>query len=257
MSDLLANTKRLLHLADEVCEERASADDLFQLDAILFADNASRRRYLDYCRMHTALALQLRAQCATERLCRHIDLGIVTIGPEPTSCGAIPLPSVVLDSPTPTFLSTALHAALGFFPEGMPLAYLIATIVTGLGILIMSLFHVSRPEQLATHSVPPAAERQLATEPLPASVGRITGMVDCKIGDSRVSLGQKIDLASGLLEITYDTGAKVILQGPVTYEVESNGGFLSVGKLTGKLEKKVASGQWLVASRSEILAPSP
>ena len=77
-----------------------------------------------------------------------------------------------------------------------------------------------------------------------------------------VSLGDKFALASGLMEITYDTGAKVILQGPVTYEVESNGGYLAVGKLTGKLEKKVASGQWLVASRSEIpspqsLAPSP
>ena len=39
------------------------------------------------------------------------------------------------------------------------------------------------------------------------------------------------------MEITYDTGAKVILQGPVTYEVEANGGYLAVGKLTGKLEK--------------------
>ena len=49
-----------------------------------------------------------------------------------------------------------------------------------------------------------------------------------------------IALASGLMEITYDTGAKVILQGPVTYEVESaNGGFLSVGKLTARLEKKM------------------
>ena len=93
----------------------------------------------------------------------------------------------------------------------------------------------------------------LLTEPLPASVGRITGMVDCKIGDSRVSLGQKIDLASGLMEITYDTGAKVILQGPVTYSVEANGGYLAVGKLTGKLEKKVASGQWSVAGKSENL----
>ena len=55
------------------------------------------------------------------------------------------------------------------------------------------------------------------------------------------------------MEITYDTGAKVILQGPVTYEVEStNGGYLSIGKLTGKLERKVASAQWLVASTSEI-----
>ena len=40
------------------------------------------------------------------------------------------------------------------------------------------------------------------------------------------------------MEITYDTGAKVILQGPVTYEVEANGGYLAVGKLTGKLEKR-------------------
>ena len=34
---------------------------------------------------------------------------------------------------------------------------------------------------------------------------------------SLVSLGDKFALASGLMEITYDTGAKVILQGPVTY----------------------------------------
>ena len=45
------------------------------------------------------------------------------------------------------------------------------------------------------------------------------------------------------MEITYDTGAQVILQGPVTYEVESNGGYLSVGKLTGKLEKKAEGGR--------------
>ena len=56
---------------------------------------------------------------------------------------------------------------------------------------------------------------------------------------SLVSLGDKFALSSGLMEITYDTGAKVILQGPVTYEVESaNGGYLSVGKLTARLEKK-------------------
>ena len=51
-------------------------------------------------------------------------------------------------------------------------------------------------------------------------------------------MGRKYALASGLLEITYDTGAKVILQGPCTYEVESaNGGFLSLGKLTARVEK--------------------
>ena len=39
------------------------------------------------------------------------------------------------------------------------------------------------------------------------------------------------------MEITYDTGAKVILQGPVTYEVQSkDGGYLSLGKLTARVE---------------------
>ena len=80
-------------------------------------------------------------------------------------------------------------------------------------------------------------------------VGRITGMIDCRWEkgsgfrvqgsgvenrqslipnpQSLVSLGDQFALASGLMEITYDTGAKVILQGPVTYEVESkNGGYI-------------------------------
>ena len=44
----------------------------------------------------------------------------------------------------------------------------------------------------------------------------------------------------------------MILQGPVTYEVESkDGGFLSLGKLTARLERKAASGH------SVVLAPSP
>ena len=59
-----------------------------------------------------------------------------------------------------------------------------------------------------------------------------------------VSLGDTFALASGLMEITYDTGAKVILQGPVTYEVESAaGGYLSLGKLTARLEKKAEGGR--------------
>ncbi len=51
-----------------------------------------------------------------------------------------------------------------------------------------------------------------------------------------------IPLASGLVEISYDSGAEVILQGPCTYEVDSPaGGFLSLGKLTARVETK---GQW-------------
>jgi hypothetical protein len=85
-------------------------------------------------------------------------------------------------------------------------------------------------------------------------------MVDCKWNDREnapshsapVSLGQKYTLASGLMEITYDTGARVILQGPVTYKIESStGGYLSVGKITARVEKITASGPW--SAKGELL----
>ena len=75
---------------------------------------------------------------------------------------------------------------------------------------------------------------------------------------STIHLGDTFALKSGLLEITYDTGACVILQGPVTYKVESSaGGFLSVGKLTAKLEKKAVSGQRSVVSGQKSSSHQP
>jgi hypothetical protein len=75
-------------------------------------------------------------------------------------------------------------------------------------------------------------------------VGRITGMVDCRWAKDEspparldyVAIGRRFQLDSGLLEITYDSGAKVILEGPANYEVCANGGFLFAGKATGRLE---------------------
>lgn len=84
-----------------------------------------------------------------------------------------------------------------------------------------------------------------------AGVGHISGMTDCRWANNsrspgffdRVEIGQRIALSAGLLEITYDSGFKAILQGPVEYEVTSrNGGFLAIGKLTGKATAARARG---------------
>ena len=68
-------------------------------------------------------------------------------------------------------------------------------------------------------------------------VGRITGTADCRwagpqnVPTVAVPVGRKYELASGLMEISYTSGAKVILQGPCAYEVDSPaGGFLSLGQ---------------------------
>jgi hypothetical protein len=76
-------------------------------------------------------------------------------------------------------------------------------------------------------------------------VGRITGLADCRWANARkaavdgqpVRVGREYILAAGFMEITYQCGAKVVLEGPAVYEVESaRGGFLSLGKLTARVE---------------------
>ena len=75
-------------------------------------------------------------------------------------------------------------------------------------------------------------------------------MVDCRWANPAtassesnvVPLGRQYALASGFMEINYDSGAKVILQGPTSYQVESaSGGFLSLGKLTAGVRRRTAT----------------
>ena len=179
--------------------------------------------------------------------------------------------------PSPLDLSgTAWHGIGGYFASGWPVAYLIATLIFAIGLAIGAFVHVSQPTPIALpthsgghHEVVEAGGEGGRSSLSAAIVARITGMVDCvwetkglgirdwRLGervrgeggtesDSPLSplpsplvhLGDRLALRSGLLEITYDTGARVILQGPVTYEVESSaGGYLSLGRLTARLEK--------------------
>ena len=82
---------------------------------------------------------------------------------------------------------------------------------------------------------------RLAAQAEMTPVGRITGMSQCQWADPTaaaregdpVALAGHYTLSAGLLEISFDTGAKVILQGPVRYEVQSReSGLLQSGTAT-------------------------
>ena len=161
--------------------------------------------------------------------------------------------------PIPTFLANAFDGAIGFFSQEIPFSLLIATLVTGLGLLAGSFVYVSHHKQLAdnaTRSTPQTVKPDIHF------VGRVTGLADVQWADEQtatiyganISLGRRYALASGLLEITYDTGAKVILQGPCTYEVESRDrGFLAIGKLTARLDNAKPQ----AANTNSRLSPLP
>jgi hypothetical protein len=275
MSELPGNVDRLLDLAEAVCEKSASPGDLAELDSVLLADGESRRCYMDYCWMHVSLKMEMRAHDAVQKARLEIDIETKTPVSDESDTGQIQtLPSI-----PPIILDTAIPGTVGFFSSGWPVAYLIATVVCGIGALIGAFSYVSIHEQVVDNSPPAIRDIQLPPQPKVEYVGRITGMVDCQwegTGDwglgtwdenpkseirnpkSLVALGDTLSLRSGLLEITYNSGAKVILQGPVTYAVESSaGGYLSVGKLTARVEKRGEGRNISKSPNTQIAAPSP
>jgi hypothetical protein len=164
-----------------------------------------------------------------------------SLSPPPPS---VTIPPIVIQ-PVPTHLPSAfsLNAPLG----GMLFSYAVSALLVCLGMLIGWTWKVSASAPLDVFTpVHMASAEKLS--PKMTIVGQITGMIGCKFSDDRdilpppgnhahVPLGRKYKLDSGLMEIAYDTGAKVILQGPVTYEVESaSGGYLSIGRLTARVE---------------------
>lgn len=152
-------------------------------------------------------------------------------------------------APPPLACSTIPWAATSVLSSSWPIAYLIATMIFAIGGLIGAYVHVSQPGWSAHQPTEIAAEHFRPAKQT-SSVARLTAMVDCRWHASsdvramgRVVAGERVALISGLIEITYDTGARVVLHGPVRYEVESsNGGFLSMGELAGRVEAEPARG---------------
>ena len=239
MTDLENNADRVLELAGAVCNRSASEEDLIALNTLLHADRNSRRRYVDYCWIHVALRLQLRAGQAAKKAYEQTSVG----APVSTDDGANDAEMQVCISPPPRIFSTALYGSGDYISSNWPLAYLIATIIVGVGIAVTARVNVSSPEPIVCRS-----SLHSSISLLPSVVGQITDMVDCKLAGKPqvvrdVPLGATYTLESGLMELTYNTGAKVILQGPVTYKVESaSGGFLAIGKLVGRMETAQAKG---------------
>ena len=273
MTARVAPSDEFIDLMCHLVENRISAQQIDRLDALLCAAPTSSRDYVDF--MLTVKGFRWIGASQTEEsdgriaegqtpdstAVRVMDSGLQVHASQPlTAIPPIKSSDVGPTTAPPTFLGAAFHSTAGYFSSGWPVAYLLAAVIFGIGLLIGAVVHVSDAVQVA-RELPPVTKDKVGPEPKIEFVGRITGMANCKFEGgsgfriqgsgaenqeleirnqkSLVALGDKFALSSGLLEITYDTGAKVILQGPVTYEVESlAGGYLSVGKLLARLKNK-------------------
>ncbi len=258
-----ASSEEFVDLIHDLAEGRISPQQADRLDEFLCADPIYCRHYVDFMAMVVGLSWiedeeneqadwMREGQSPNNVASWAVDLKSEiheSQSLEPVSEASFPMPEPI---PVPHFsLGNVLHGTVGFFSQEIPFSLLMATIVSGLGLWAASLIYVTHHKQIADSSsvskpTPSAAKTDIEF------IGRVTGMADVQWADDQtvtvhganVPMGRKYAMASGLMEITYDTGAKVILQGPVTYEANSrDGGYLSLGKLTAKLEKKTEDGR--------------
>ena len=94
---------------------------------------------------------------------------------------------------------------------------------------------------------PHSETAQSASEPLPPIVARITGQHECRWAkdswrpqpSGHLRRDCDLHLTAGLVEITYDTGTRLILEGPAKYRVDDrNAGALGLGKLAARVPRR-------------------
>lgn len=223
MADTWTPTPELEAMAAAVSRGSADAATVAKLE-VLLCDEQICQWYCEFCLLDAELRFLAVADKAAAVASSRIEQ----------------LPK----QPVLGFLGQSSPTSFGHLLTGWPMAYCVAVIILGLGLSVGSLIHVAQPTQIV-HTLGKAPGVPTASNVM---VGRVTGMIDCvwdgaKIrvpgseSDSAVKLGDRFVLRSGLVEITYNSGATVILQGPITYKVDSSvGGYLAVGKITARLD---------------------
>ena len=236
-------------LANAVFSQEASDAELRRFEQLIAHDPAARDCYLEYVsdayNLHAHLELAGRRAACTP---------LAAISPE-SDANHPQQPMLSKSGP----LLAVWRTTANCFSSDWSVAYFIATVVLALGALVGAVTYVSQPERLV---VQPPVHTTIPTVPSEAtSVARITGMVDCvwegtgfRVQGSGAA-NQKSEiinhnslirisataspLRSGLLELTYDTGARVILQGPSrTKSNRPPAGISPSASSLQKLEKK-------------------
>ena len=172
MSNSTGDRNRVAELAGALCNRCISDEELLELDSVLLSDELLCSHYLSYCRMHIALRMELRTHRTTQRVCQQIgsagpsELDIASDGTSPPA------------APVVSFLP----GMIGRLSSGWPVAYLVATVILGLGLVVAAMTHVSQPTEVALPSAASGsgAGSEGGAKLLASSiVGRITGMVEC------------------------------------------------------------------------------
>jgi hypothetical protein len=132
---------------------------------------------------------------------------------------------------------SSIHRSSFIIPHISPSAwfsYAVASLVLAIGMFAASAWQVpERGTQLASGVRPTPITLAQSRK---TAAGKFTRLVDCRWTSrhgAEDAVAGKIELAGGLLEVTYNNGARAMIEGPATYFLDADdGGTLLRGKLT-------------------------
>ncbi len=203
MSTAEARLEELYALLDDLCDGSLSAERASRLDGMLRSDPAMRREYRCYLEVHAGLGLIAGRSSHTPA------------APQQTAYGAGLVSSGYL---------------------GLSLSYAFAVLLFGVGVLAAWNWEASGERGVVSFAGnSPLAAGNAGPSPIIAMVSRLPGS-DWH-GPMAVSADPRsqhcILLLKGLVQVTYNNGATVTLEGPALFDVDSpTGGRLYRGKAT-------------------------
>jgi ferric-dicitrate binding protein FerR (iron transport regulator) len=210
-----------------LCDGTLDAGDAARLEMLVTTDEAARRCYNNYMFLHAELLSQHASLAAVEN-----EL-VARAAPAPRR------------SKRRNWLAVAA-ALVGVAAVSSWLTYRMAGDVP------------KRNRWLASsHDASPSPTE---VEPV-ASVAQITATRNCLWQDathgvgfgSRLHPGQRLELAAGLVEITFDDGAAIVLEGPASFDVRARGqAHLHEGRLSAIVPQR-ASGFEVATSRVNVI----
>ena len=247
-----------------------------RLESLLLADDDACRYYLDYVRLHGIMLLAGGAAssghwvvdrgqpvfvAAAERgglsQFSSDENGTVPVLPPillppiiiTDDSSEVPNPQSPIPSASPVlgFLGSAYHGVSGYIGDhDWAKGVLGGTVFLALLFAVLGSIEIFSRWRQANRPQP--TTNQVVDVPA-VRAARLTGVFDCRwTGSFRpprnevLNVDDYINLASGLAEVTYDSGAKVLLQGPCTYKIESpSSGYLKVGRMTARVGSKLSS----------------
>jgi hypothetical protein len=206
----------LLNLIDDYLDGLLDEARTAELEDLLLADSAARDYFVRYARLHTDLYMRERARQASQRVLQRIEQlsvsGGETLADLPESQDAAPMP-------------VACRAKVR--PWAVLAAACVLLLALGLGWWLAP-------------RVPTGNQTQAAT------IAWLVNAQNCQWADeldaaANMQAGKVLKLTSGLAEIHFQCGARIVLEGPASLELLSaRSARLQQGKLTARVAKEAA-----------------